>query len=297
MEPQLKSLPIDQLITDGNIRHDYGDLLALAGTFVDGQPDTPPVVHRNQRGYIVEEGNRRVEAAKLIGTKILWCVVKPAPPDNPKMRQLIADFHHKSLTPLERAEALQAITAEAPDLTQARLGEVLGISQTEVCQTLGLLNLCPEAQEAIREEFIGMGIAELLMPLDCKIQERVLPEILRRKGPRTGKPTVAQARRAISEATMTEEDRKAREDASLAAALGRIAAEPNHVPDTFDKLLDAGEPAQAVHFLYYMIQAEYEIGRCRETYSLEGASADLRKRINDLASRLSEEAQKIKEMT
>lgn len=299
MEPQLKLLPIGLLITSGNIRYDYGDLMVLASTFIDGQPDSPPIVHQNERGYVVEEGNRRVKAAELIGTEMLWCVVKPTPPDSPKMRQLIADYHHKSLTPLERAEALQAITAEAPDLTQAQLGEMLGISQTEASQTLGLLDLCQGAQQALQDGIIGMGIAELLMPLDRETQGRVLPEILKRKGQRTGKPTVAQARRVISEATMTEEEQKAREDAALATAIRNHREPRPELMDAFYRMPEADEPEQTAHtlMLYEVMRAEETLTSAWETWQADGCSPALRDKISRAANRIKQLAKRIEEAT
>lgn len=296
-QPELKLLPVSELVTE-NIRYDYGDLQALAATFVDGQPDAPPVVHPNERGYIVEEGNRRVEAARQIGTTHLWCVVKPTAPDNLKIRQLIADLQHKRLIPLEKAQALRDILDESPDLTQAQLAETLGRSETEISQALGLLDLAEPVQQALRQGHISEGIAELLIPLDVESQERVLPDILPLKGKRSNKPTVAQARRVISEATMTEEERRRLEDKVLARTLARVREEASqHQPDLCDRLLDNGEPTHAVHLLYWLVQATDNVEQAWQVHKLEGSSVDLRRRVNDVATRLIEVTEKIREVT
>jgi hypothetical protein len=183
--------------------------------------------------------------------------------------------------------------------SQKEVAERLGISEPVVSRTLALLDLHPDAQQAVADKGICMGVAEILIPLDPKTQVEVLPDILNSKGQRSGKPTVTQARRIVSEATMTEEERQAKEDEAVARALERIAEETRQkqMPDLFSNLIDDGEPPQAVHFLYYLMEALYQIEQCREKYRLEGASPDLLKRIRTIAASLAEEATKILEVT
>lgn len=301
MEPQLVRLPVASLVTEHNIRQEYGDLEALAGTFEGGQPDESPVVSPNGSGgtYLVVHGNRRVEAAKMQGIEHLYCLVRPvADFAELWLRQLTADVQHQSLSPLERAGAMRRLLQARPEMSQIQLAAMLGRSPTEICRTLALLDLCPEAQQALREGTIAEGVAELLIPLDQEAQGRVLPDILVCKGKRTDKPTVAQARRIISEATMTDEERQEQEAEALARSLSRIAEETRQkqVPDLFDSLLDGGEPAQAVHFLYYLMEANYQVASVRETYRLDGASPNLLARIRDAAASLAEEAARIQEV-
>lgn len=302
MEPQLIKLPVASLVTEHNIRQEYGDLEALGGTFHDGQPDESPVVSPNGSGedcYVVIHGNRRVEAARRQGTEYLYCLIRPvADFAELWLMQLTADVQHQSLSPLERAKAMRRLLQAKPNMSQVQLAETLGRSPTEICRTLALLDLCEEARQALREGTIAEGVAELLIPLDQETQARVLPDILRQRGKRTDKPTVAQARRVIAEATLTDEERQEQEAEALARSLSRIAEETRQkqVPDFFDSLLDMGEPAQAVHLLYYLMEAGYQVASARETYSLNGASPNLLARIRDAVTSLAEEAAKIQEV-
>lgn len=295
-QPKLELLPVSQLVTDQNIRHDLGDLAALGQTFVSGQPNTPPVVYPNGHGWVVEDGSRRVGAAKLMGIEQLWCVVKPIAPDSLKVQQLIADLQHKDLEPLEKAEAMRNILAEDPDLAQVQLAEQLGLSTTEVSQALGLLGLCQEVREALRRGDISTGIAELLIPLDEETQGRVMPEILKGRGSRSGKPTVRQAQGIIKKATVTNGDREDQEAAELARSLRNIREERGQ-RDVSDALLDNGEPVNAVHLHYWLLQALDEVEQAWAVHKPDGCSVDLRRKINDLAVRLGAVAEKIEEAT
>lgn len=295
-QPHLKQLAVTDLRID-NIRSDYGDLTALAATFQDNQPDAPPVVHRNKDGYVVEEGNRRVRAAQEAGIAHLWCVVRPAPPKNLQVRQLIADLQHKSLSPLERAGALAAILKQDASLSQVDLAAMLGRSTTEISQTLALLQLCKKAQQALQTDSISEGIAELLLPLPKKAQARVLPTILKAKGTRSGKPTVGAARNIIREAMMTDQERQDRDDAALAHALRNLPETRRTPPDAFFDLTE--DPKQTVHLLmlYEAMRAEGIINDAWDIYSLRGCSDDLRQRLNRCALRIIAKAQAIEEAT
>lgn len=295
--PKLRKLSVSQLTTCNNIRSEYGDLTALAGTFINDQPDAPPVVYSNGDGYIVAEGNRRVLSAQQAGITHLWCVVKAIAPDDLAVRQLVADLQHKELEPLERAHALRDIL-DASDDTQAELAEQLGRSPTEISQSLALLELCKGAQEALRRGYISEGIAELLIPLDHDDQRRMLPDILRAKGPRSRKPTVGQAKKIIKDATMTAEERKNKEEAALADAIREIE---QYQPkcDAFYALEEAADPEQTIHvlFLYEVMHAEDLLTSAWSGYNREGCSEALRKKVNRAAIRIMQLAKKIEEVS
>lgn len=59
------------LFNDDNPREEMGDLEALARSFADngGEPINPPIVARDGEGYRLFDGERRVRAMKLIGTR------------------------------------------------------------------------------------------------------------------------------------------------------------------------------------------------------------------------------------
>jgi ParB family chromosome partitioning protein len=300
-QPTLQNLPVALLDTTGNIREDYGDLRSLAGTFEDKRPNEPPVVipYPDREGYAVESGNRRVEAARQDGIDRLWCVVKPEPldPTELRKRQLIADLYHKPLTPLERAQAMQALLEET-GLTQAGLGRILGKTEGEISRNIALLDTAPPVQQAIQEEEISWGIAQLLIPLSQDEQAEVLPDILETAGERTGKPTVAAARRIIR--------RTKREKMRLEAPMARErdeqtvqqprpaqkdAEEP--LPDPYTLLLDAGENVRCVHLLYELQEAAQEIATAWEVCKLDDCSQHLRQQIQYAARDVRDVATKI----
>jgi len=300
-QPTLQNLPVDLLDTSGNIRGDYGDLGALAGTFEDGGPDDPPVVtpYPDGEGYIVVSGNRRVEAARQDGIDRLWCVVKPVPldPTELRRRQLIADLYHKPLTPLERAQAMQALLEET-GLTQAGLGRILGKTKGEISRNIALLDAAPPVQEAIQEEQISWEIAKLLVPLDRDEQEDVLPDILETAGERSGKPTVAAARRIVRRAKRE----KMRSEAPIARERGKhVVQQPRPVqedteedlPDPYALLLDAGENVRGVHLLYELQEAAQGIATAWEVCKLDDCSQHLQQQIRYAARDVRDIAEKI----
>ena len=68
----------DILFNENNPRQDMGDLETFAASFVDGEPYTPPIVARDGRKYRLFDGERRVRAMKLLGTKRCHVNVYPS---------------------------------------------------------------------------------------------------------------------------------------------------------------------------------------------------------------------------
>jgi ParB/RepB/Spo0J family partition protein len=292
-QPTFQRLQVDLLDSRSNIRGDYGNLEALAGTFEDGGPEEPPVVHPNGIGYIVQAGNRRVEAARQAGITHLWCVVKPPLDDDRELhrRQLIADLHHKSLSPLERAKAMAGLLEETPDLTRVGLARLLGITKSAVTRTLGLLDLAEPVQDALQDELINESIASLLIPLDIEDQKRVLPEILATAGERSDGPTVAAATQIVQAKTTPSEQRPGRPRGTR----HKTEKEPGPAQpkkkrprevDPYDRLLRNGEPTLAVHLLYELSEARGSVVQTWRVCNLDGCSDDLRRQIRVVAGQV-----------
>lgn len=282
--PEIKLILLDEL-RPHNIRQDYGDVVALAGTFKkeENGPDIPLVVYKDGDGYDVLEGHRRLEAARQAGLLAVWAVVKPGPmPENIVERQLVLDLQHKPLEPLERARAMRQLM-QTHGLSQQDLAGRLGRSEAYVCEMLGLLDLAEPVQEALAERRISKSQARSLLSLSEEDQAGVLPEI-------EGK-TVAASNRIIARLTETEEEHQAREDARLAESIKRMhdATPDPFENDSFDEFLAQGETAHAVSVFSYVAQARaalLEAVEEKERDALRKAGTELKKRVNRLATEI-----------
>lgn len=174
---KLLTVPIEQLHTGQNVRSDLGNLQALAASYSDGQPDSPPVVSPNGDGYQVLWGSRRVEAARLTGTEAMDVLVRePMEDDQRVLTQLVENINREPLPPLDQARAFAALVAGG--WKQRDIAAAIGKSEPFVSIRLKMLTgLSGRAQQALTRGQISASVAEEMMRLPAAAQDRVLPQV------------------------------------------------------------------------------------------------------------------------
>lgn len=124
--------------------------------------------------YQLIAGERRWRAARLAGLSQIPAVIRRGIPDD-RLRlelALIENVQREDLNPMERARAFKQLIDEF-HLVQREIAERIGKSREMVANTLRLLVLAPEVQEALQAERISEGHARaVLMAGDDTIKQQ-----------------------------------------------------------------------------------------------------------------------------
>lgn len=112
--------------------------------------------------YVVQSGHRRRLAALAAGLTRVPCMVVSYATDEESQGELAIDrlttnLQRKDLSPLERAKGLRAVLDTYPGMTQARLGEMLGLAQPTIANALRVLDLPEKVQQIVVEGGLTAG--------------------------------------------------------------------------------------------------------------------------------------------
>lgn len=143
----------------------------------------PLIVTRNPNHsdhYWLVAGERRWRAARLAQLETIPAIVREASPLQLVEWALVENLQRADLSPLEEAHAYQTLM-EAFTLTQAEIGQRVGKSRAAVANTLRLLQLPLEVQQALMDGRITAGHARALLGLpDADLMRIALDQILNR---------------------------------------------------------------------------------------------------------------------
>ena len=124
---------------------------------VTGVPESAgPLLDRGRRTPVACGTSGRIGGVPAI--------VREASPQQLMEWALVENVQRDDLNPLEEAVAFQALMADF-GLTQAEVAERVGKSRSAVANTVRLLNLPPDAQQAIVDGRISAGHARALLAL------------------------------------------------------------------------------------------------------------------------------------
>ena len=141
----------------------------------------PILVRKLNDKYEIIAGERRVIAAKKIGLTEVPAIIKNI--DDAKMAELalIENLQRENITPIEEAKAYQNIL-KMSNLTEEKLSETIGKSQSFISNKLRLLNLSNEVQEALINRKISERHARSLLTVkDSNKQVEILNRIIQNK--------------------------------------------------------------------------------------------------------------------
>jgi ParB family chromosome partitioning protein len=130
--------------------------------------------------YQIVTGERRWRAARLAGLQHIDVIVKDVTPLGMLELALVENIQRADLSPIEEARAYQQL-AEQFGLTQERIAARVGRSRVSVTNTMRLLRLPAEVQEAVSGNEISEGHARALLMLEeADEQLLALRTVLRR---------------------------------------------------------------------------------------------------------------------
>jgi ParB family chromosome partitioning protein len=122
------------------------------------------VVRRAGDRYELIAGERRLRAARLAGLATVPAVIRESDDAESLREALIENIHREDLNPIELAEAYRELLEEL-GLKQETLAERLGISRSNIANTIRLLQLPGEVQQLLAERKIQAGHGRALLSL------------------------------------------------------------------------------------------------------------------------------------
>lgn len=140
---------------------------------------TPVILRKSGDRYQLVAGARRVEASKLAGLRTIPSIIRDTDSEELLLLALIENVQRDDLNEMELAYAYRQLKDEF-FLTQHQIAEKVGKSRSVIANTLRLLELSQNIQQAVRDGEITSGHARALLALDEEKRDRVL-EIIRRK--------------------------------------------------------------------------------------------------------------------
>lgn len=124
--------------------------------------------------YQLIAGERRLKAAQIAGLESVPVIIKNIVKDAEHLEMAIVEnLQRTDLNPVETARAYAKLQ-DIFGLTQREIAQHLGKSRETIANTLRLLNLPTEIQEAVAKNQISESQARLLLMIDDQVQQQNL---------------------------------------------------------------------------------------------------------------------------
>ncbi|CDD28552.1 putative nucleoid occlusion protein [Firmicutes bacterium CAG:94] len=165
---KLVKLPVSRILPNpAQPRKDFDQaaLESLAQSIKENGLLQPVTVRRENGGYTLIAGERRLRACKLAGLKEIPAIVTECAPEDSAVLALLENLQRKDLQMFEQANALVNLLREW-HITQEEAAKRLGISQSYLANKLRLLKLSPEEQSEILEYKLTERHARALLRVD-----------------------------------------------------------------------------------------------------------------------------------
>lgn len=199
--PWLHDVPLDEIEADPANERPAVDLLPemlgdlMASMREIGLQERVKVYAVGPNRFRLSSGHRRHAAAVALGWETIPALVELAPVGaDVDIARIAANLCRKDLDAVSLARGIAALLAGHPDLTQAKVGAMLGKSQSAVANTLRLLELPAEVLALIEAGKLTAGHALEL----CRMA--AYPEVWNYKGP--GDKRCADSQRELAESAI-----------------------------------------------------------------------------------------------
>lgn len=151
---------------------DHGELEALIASIKEHGILQPLVVSPIANGkYQLIAGERRLRAMGILGYRQVPILIREASEQQKLELAIIENVQREDLNPMEEARAYMRLSEEF-GLTQEQIADKVGKSRPQVANTMRLVNLPGEIQEALIERKISASNARTLLSLPTD-QERI----------------------------------------------------------------------------------------------------------------------------
>ena len=131
--------------------------------------------------YVIVAGERRYRAAKLAGLTEVPVIAQELTEEEMLEVALVENIQREDLNPIDEARALQSALDQS-GATQDQLAKRLGKSRSAIANSLRLLRLDDDMQDALSDGTMTPGHARALLALNGKADRRRLFERIRDEG-------------------------------------------------------------------------------------------------------------------
>lgn len=121
--------------------------------------------------YVIVAGERRYRAAQLAGLEDIPVIPNEFSEEEKLEIALIENLQREDLNPIDEARAFRSMIEQA-GYTQEQVSQRLGMSRSAIANSLRLLKLEPEIQEALSSGTLSAGHARALLAIESA-DERV----------------------------------------------------------------------------------------------------------------------------
>jgi ParB family chromosome partitioning protein len=152
-------------------------LATLAASIREHGVIQPILVTETLDGYQLVAGERRVRAARMAGLERIPAVIRQLADQQQLELALVENLQREDLDPIESARAYRQLIDEFA-FSQEDLAGRVGRARSTVANTLRLLDLHADVQEAVANGSLTEGHARAIGGLATDAQPRVLPTVI-----------------------------------------------------------------------------------------------------------------------
>ncbi|MFQ5606824.1 MAG: ParB/RepB/Spo0J family partition protein [Candidatus Zixiibacteriota bacterium] len=146
-------------------KFDEASLSELAESIKSEGVLQPLLVVKEETGYMLIAGERRLRAARLAGLKTAPVRTLPSMSDEKLLQlALMENLQREDLNPIETAQAYHQLM-ERYNMTQADISKQIGKSRSAVANSLRLLGLSDQVKQYVAEGKLSEGHARALLAL------------------------------------------------------------------------------------------------------------------------------------
>jgi ParB family chromosome partitioning protein len=146
------------------------DLQELANSIKTQGVLQPLLVRKDDAGYELIAGERRLRAAKRAGLAQVPVVIKRVTDDKLLEISLVENIQRENLNPMEEAEAYYRLISQL-NLTQDQASVRVGKSRSAVANFLRLRQLPDQIKDSIVDGILSMGHARALLGAETSAQQ------------------------------------------------------------------------------------------------------------------------------
>ena len=152
------------------LRFSEGELEGMARSIEEHGIIQPLLVRKDDNGYELVAGERRLRAAKKAGLSQVPVIVKTITDTDLLEMSLVENVQREDLNPMEEAEAYYQLITKF-DLTQDQTAARVGKSRSAVANFLRLRQLSEQIKASIRDGTLSMGHARALLGASNSAQQ------------------------------------------------------------------------------------------------------------------------------
>jgi ParB family chromosome partitioning protein len=188
----------------------------------------PIIVTKKGDGYQIVAGERRFRASQIAGLETIPALVRTLTDQNKLELSLIENLQRRDLNTIETATAYAKLRDQF-NLTNEAIGKRVNKSQSAVQNTMRLLKLPKNVQEAIAEGKLTEGQARPLISWDDKFINEVVPRIIAEEwSARKVEQYVVNARNGKKQPEpQTVKQTESRHEAKIESLRGRLKTDVN----------------------------------------------------------------------